>query len=106
MGENQKRKIRWQYVARIGFVLALVYALLVIPEGNPSQAVGAGKKPFAWSQAQVWAALEHEFVQARDGDKTVVSNRVARLLEKSRRLLSSIASEPAVNALDPRWSEL
>lgn len=106
MDEKQNRRARWQYLARIGFVLAFVYVLLLLPEDKLPQTTGAGKTPFAWSQAQVWAALEHDFVQARDGDKSVVSNQVGQLLDKSHRLLSGIASEPAANVRDPRWSEL
>jgi len=62
-----------QGVTRVCLGLACAYVLLLIPEGTPRQGAGAGRTPFRWSQAQFWAHLEHDFVQARSADKTVVS---------------------------------
>ena len=92
-----------QGVTRICLGLACAYVLLLIPEGTPRQGAGAGRTPFRWSQAQFWAHLEHDFVQARSADKTVVSNQVAQLLSGNRRLLAGMTN---VNALDSGWSEL
>ena len=106
MGKSHKKTIRWQWVTRPGLLLACAYVLLLIPEGSPPPAAGAGKKPFVWSRPQVWASLERDFVQARGADKSTLSNQVARLLGESRRLLDGIAKNAAPNALDPSWSEL
>jgi len=74
MGESHKRKTRRQWLTRICFCVAGICILLLIPEGTTPQNAGAGKKPFTWNQAQVWAGLEQNFVQARHADKTAVSN--------------------------------
>jgi Permuted papain-like amidase enzyme, YaeF/YiiX, C92 family len=103
MGESHTRRIRWQGVTRICVCLACGYVLLLIPECSSRQSGGAGRKSFSWSQAQFWASLEHNFVEARGADSTVVSNQVAQLLSGSHRLLAGMTN---VSAQDPRWSEL
>jgi hypothetical protein len=103
MGESHKRKFHWQCVARICLCLAFAYVLLLIPEGTSPQSEGAGKQPFVWNRAQLWASLERSFVQAREDDKTVVSNQIARLMVENRRLLAEMTN---LSALDPKWSEL
>src|SRR5678815_952135 len=103
MGDTHTRKIRLRCVTRICLCLACTYLLLLIPEGTSPQTVGAGKQPFIWNRAQLWASLEQNFVQARGADKTIVSSQVAHLLGESRRLLVGMTNS---NALDPRWSEI
>ncbi len=106
MGERDKRTNLRQYLTRACFCLACAYVVLLIPEGAPTKHQGAGKTPFAWKQAGVWASLERDFVEARSAGRTAVSNRVAPLLAEGRRLLDEISREPAVDARDPRWLEL
>jgi len=103
MGDSLNRQFRWRYVTRICLCLACAYLLLLIPEGPSPHSAGAGKQPFIWNRAQLWASLEQNFVLARGADKTMVSNQVAHLLGESRRLLVGMTNS---NALDPRWSEI
>ena len=73
MGDTHTRKIRLQCVTRICLCMACAYLLLLIPEGPSPQTAGAGKQPFIWNRAQLWASLEQNFVLARGAE--VVRNR-------------------------------
>ena len=106
MGENDTKKDFRQYLRPAGFCLACFYLLLLIPEGAPPKAAGAGKKTFVWNQDEVWTNLAHDFVQARSDDESTVSNRVAGLMSESRRLLAGMAPGAGVGPQDRRWLEV
>jgi hypothetical protein len=106
MGENEAKKYLRRVLTRSGLCLACLYLVLLIPEGTAQNGAGAGKKPFEWNQDEVWTNLQHVFVQARSGDKAVVSNRIAELQGKCRRLLAGISKDEEVGPEDPRWLQL
>ena len=106
MGENDAKKNLRRYLTRAGFCLICTYLVLLIPEEAPPQTAGAGKKPFEWHQDQVWANLAQDFVEARSAGQTAVSNRVAKLLRESGRILTGMAQGQNAGPEDLRWQEL
>lgn len=83
-----------------GMSLAIIYALLLIPEPRPSTAgsapgkSGAGKQPFVWNQDSFWAELEREFLAAKALEASVVSNQFALNLAETERLIRAIDERP------------
>lgn len=90
-------------LALLGLCLCLIFVLLMIPEGAPPRPLPAGTKPFAWSQPEVWSALEAAFLSARARDPADVARQASALLDEAGLTLASMTN---TGPSDPGWRAL
>ncbi len=83
---------RWCIISLIG--LALLYALLLIPEAEPVPPAGAGQAPFVWARDALWRTLEAELREARQLSPPGRTARFSESLERLHRTLDQMASTP------------
>lgn len=86
-------------------VAAALLALLLIPESRAPLPEGAGRDPFVWDQADMWAGLERRFADARKRGCDVVRPEIdasSRALDELLAELASSSPRPG----DPRLREL
>lgn len=77
------------WIIRCLVILVALYALLLIPDPQPSQPKGAGKEQFLWSRDAFWSALEADFL----------AMRALRVAERATRFVEAL--EQFHRALDP-----
>ncbi len=81
----RKRRTPWKIVLLPLATIALIYMLLLIPDGPPEIETQSGGTPFLWNQDEVWASLEKKFNAAREsgctGDEMVIDAAITSIEE-------------------------
>ncbi len=85
--------------------LALLYAVLLIPDCSERDIQRASDKPFAWNKDDLWAQLEQRFQRAQAMAPSVVDAQVMSHAENAEKLLSKLQSA-AVGPADPVFGQL
>ncbi len=101
---QRARKLR-RVVLTILLLLAIAFALLLIPEPLPTTPKGAGKQAFIWNRQALWSELEKTFAQARaePPEKALMEFHVG--LAKNLQALN-VLSATNLTATDPRFDEI
>jgi len=93
----------------VAAAISVMYLLLSIPARDAPQMRGAGNKPFAWNQNQVWQALETRFRAARSAGCSGTAAEIRQRLQEGHQKLATLASgqfEPADSLFDTVESNL
>ena len=73
-------------------MLAVLYALLLIPEpAPPPPPKGAGKKAFRWDRDAYWTELEAKLREVRGWDDRERTARFDKIIEQVHRSLDQLA---------------
>jgi hypothetical protein len=104
----KKRGIK-KFIGVVVFILAVTYALLLIPEREfslSSSDVGLAKKqPFVWNQDSYWQALEAKYKQLQQSGCSDIQTKTASGLIETGRLLLQI-SQKKLGPDAPEFSDL
>ncbi len=83
--------------------LALVYLLLLIPDGKQKTAdIQTGKKPFAWNKDEQWLQMESLFKQAKQMDKPTLDSFIRANKTIAENEFTKLQSNNTT-ALDSAW---
>ena len=95
---NLRRAAHWRRLVLYGAgILALLYAVLFIPDRKHEVPKGAGKQPFVWNQDALWAELEQQLEDARHAGCASLTDRLDKAMAELDRLSAEISSK----SLDP-----
>lgn len=90
---------------RLLLPLALLYAILLIPDSDTTPEQQSTSTPFAWNRDTTWQGLEHVFQQAQHRSPAAVDSAIAVLSATAERYLESI-QHTAFAPTDTVWNSM